>query len=54
MGGTGFSSVSEFIAFARRTVASSGEEAGGNRLTADGVRAVRERLGRLGYLKEKE
>ncbi|HID18190.1 TPA: hypothetical protein EYP27_01455 [Candidatus Bathyarchaeota archaeon] len=47
--GTGFSSVTEFIVFVMRTLASGGrlEE---DRLTSEEVRAVRERLKKLGYL----
>ena len=52
--GTGFSSVNEFIVFVMRTLASSGELRGEDRLTAEEVRAIRERLRRLGYLKEEE
>jgi Arc/MetJ-type ribon-helix-helix transcriptional regulator len=51
---TGFSSVSEFIIFVLRTLASSGEIKHDDRLTADEVKAIRERLIRLGYLKEEE
>lgn len=50
--GTGFSSVSEFIVFVMRTLASSGEIKGEDKLTAAEIRAIRERLERLGYLKE--
>lgn len=52
--GTGFSSVNEFIVFVMRTLASSGEIKGEDRLTAEEVRSIRERLQRLGYLKEEE
>ncbi|MFC1999216.1 CopG family transcriptional regulator [Chloroflexota bacterium] len=52
--GTGFSSVNEFIVFVMRTVASGGEITGEDRLTAKEVAAIRERLKRLGYLKEEE
>ena len=52
--GTGFSSVNEFIVFVMRTLASTGEIKGEDRLTAEEVRAIRERLKRLGYLKEEE
>ena len=48
--GTGFSSVTEFIVFVMRNLASSGEIRGGDRLTEEEIRAIRERLGRLGYL----
>ena len=52
--GTGFSSVSEFIVFVMRTLAMGGEVKGEDRLTADEVKAIRERLIKLGYLKEGE
>lgn len=52
--GTGFSSVNEFIVFVMRTLASSGEIKDEDRLTAEEVRAIRDRLQRLGYLKEEE
>jgi len=52
--GTGFSSVTEFIVFVMRTLASGGEISGEDRLTQEEVRAIRERLRRLGYLKEGE
>ena len=48
--GTGFSSVTEFIVFVMRNLASSGEIRGRDRLTEEEIRAIRERLGRLGYL----
>ena len=50
--GTGFSSVTEFIVFVMRTLASSGEIRGEDKLTAEEVRTIRERLRKLGYLKE--
>jgi metal-responsive CopG/Arc/MetJ family transcriptional regulator len=52
--GTGFSSVNEFIVFVMRTLVSSGEIKDEDRLTAEEVRSIRERLQRLGYLKEEE
>ena len=52
--GTGFSSVNEFIVFVMRTLASSGEIKGEDRLTAEEVRSIRERLKKLGYLKGEE
>ena len=52
--GTGFSSVNEFIVFVMRNLASSGEIKGEDNLTAEEVRAIRERLKKLGYLKEEE
>ena len=51
---TGFSSVNEFIVFVMRTLALGGEVKQEDRLTAEEVRAIRERLSRLGYLKEEE
>ena len=51
---TGFSSVNEFIVFVMRTLASGGEIKGEDRLTAEEVRSIRERLKKLGYLKEEE
>lgn len=50
--GTSFSSVSEFIVFVLRSLVMGGEIKGEDRLTAEEVRAIRERLRRLGYLKE--
>ena len=52
--GTGFSSVNEFIVFVMRTLASGGEIKGEDRLTAEEVRSIRERLKKLGYLKGEE
>ena len=52
--GTGFSSVTEFIVFVMRNLASAGEISGEERLTAEEVKAIRERLRRLGYLEEGE
>jgi Arc/MetJ-type ribon-helix-helix transcriptional regulator len=48
--GTGFSSVTEFIVFVMRTLASSGKIKEEDTLTEEEVKAVRERLRRLGYL----
>ena len=48
--GTGFSSVTEFIVFVMRNLASGGEIRGEDRLTEEEVTAIRERLRRLGYL----
>ena len=50
--GTGFSSVNEFIIFVMRTLASGGDIIGDDKLTASEVKAIRERLKKLGYLKE--
>ncbi len=49
---TGFSSVTEFIVFVMRTLAMGGPVSASDRLTAEEVRAIRERLRKLGYLKE--
>lgn len=49
---TGFSSVNEFIVFVMRTLASGGKISSEDTLTAEEVKAIRERLRRLGYLKE--
>jgi len=48
--GTGFSSVTEFIVFAMRTLASTGKINEEDRLTEDEVKIIKERLKRLGYL----
>jgi metal-responsive CopG/Arc/MetJ family transcriptional regulator len=48
--GTGFSSVTEFIVFVMRDLASGGDIKGEDKLTEEEVRAIRERLRRLGYL----
>lgn len=48
--GTGFSSVTEFVVFVMRNLASSGEIKGEDKLTEEEVRTIRERLRRLGYL----
>ncbi len=47
---TGFSSVTGFIVFVMRSLASSGDIKGEDKLTEEEVRAIRERLRRLGYL----
>jgi hypothetical protein len=48
--GTGFSSVTEFIVFVMRSLASSGDVSGEDTLTEEEVKTIRERLRRLGYL----
>ena len=48
--GTGFSSVTEFIVFVMRSLASSGKIKEEDKLTEGEVKAIRERLRRLGYL----
>jgi len=50
--GTGFSSVTEFVVFVLRSLASTGEIQSEDSLTAEEVKAIRERLKKLGYLKE--
>jgi len=52
--GTGFSSVTEFIVFVMRSLASGSEIKVNDKLTAEEVKAVRERLKILSYLKEEE
>ena len=47
---TGFSSVTEFIVFVMRTIASAGKIAEEDKLTEDEVKIIKERLKRLGYL----
>ena len=47
---TGFSSVTEFVVFVMRNLASSGDIKGEDKLTEEEVRAIRDRLRRLGYL----
>jgi len=48
--GTGFSSVNEFIVFVMRTLAMSGNVKDEDKLTEEEIKAIRERLRRLGYL----
>ncbi|UCG95429.1 MAG: CopG family transcriptional regulator [archaeon] len=48
--GTGFSSVNEFVVFVVRNVASGGRIKDEDKLTANEIRKVRERLKKLGYL----
>ncbi len=48
---TGFSSVTEYIVFVMRTLASI-ESDKDKQLSTEEVRAIKERLRRLGYLKE--
>lgn len=47
---TGFSSVTEFVVFVMRNVASGGRIKDEDKLNADEIRKVRERLKKLGYL----
>lgn len=48
--GTGFSSVTEFIVFVMRTLASTGKIDEDDKLTEDEVKIIKDRLKRLGYL----
>lgn len=48
--GTGFSSVTEFIVFVMRTLASTGKIDEEDRLTEEEVQIIKDRLKRLGYL----
>jgi Arc/MetJ-type ribon-helix-helix transcriptional regulator len=48
--GTGFSSVTEFITFVLRNLVAGGNIKGEDKLTEEEVKAIRERLRRLGYL----
>ncbi len=48
--GTGFSSVTEFVVFVMRSVASAQAVEGREDLTEEEISLVRERLRRLGYL----
>jgi Arc/MetJ-type ribon-helix-helix transcriptional regulator len=48
--GTGFASVTEFVVFVMRSLASTGHLRNGDSLTDDEIAVVRERLKRLGYL----
>jgi hypothetical protein len=48
--GTGFLSVTEFIIFVMRTIASGGAITEHDRLTDNEIRTIKERLKRLGYL----
>ena len=50
--GTGFSSVTEFMVFVMRTLVSDTGITTEDKLMADEVRQIRERLRRLGYLEE--
>ena len=47
---TGFSSVTEFIVYAMRNIASGGRLKGRDQLTEEEIRKVRERLRKLGYI----
>ncbi|KYC53472.1 MAG: Ribbon-helix-helix protein, copG family [Candidatus Methanofastidiosum methylothiophilum] len=47
---TGFSSVTEFIVFVMRSLAAGGNIKSKDKLTEEEVKAIRERLKKLGYL----
>jgi Arc/MetJ-type ribon-helix-helix transcriptional regulator len=47
---TGFSSVSEFIVFTMRMLASAGKIKEDSKLTQDEIKVIRDRLKKLGYL----
>jgi Arc/MetJ-type ribon-helix-helix transcriptional regulator len=47
---TGFSSVTEFIVFVMRSLAGGGNIKTEDKLTEEEVKAIRERLKKLGYL----
>ena len=51
---TGFSSVNEFIVFVMRTLAMGGDIDGQDKLTTREIQSIKNRLTRLGYLKEQE
>lgn len=48
--GTGFSSVTEFIVFIMRTVASTGDIKDENALSEKEIQIIKDRLKKLGYL----
>ena len=48
--GTGFSSVSEFIVFTMRVLASTGKLREESKLTGEEVNIIKERLRKLGYI----
>jgi Arc/MetJ-type ribon-helix-helix transcriptional regulator len=50
IGGTGFNSVTDFIVYVLRDIASSHGRTEGESLTKDEIRFIRERLKSLGYL----
>ena len=52
--GTGFSSVTEFIVFAMRSIVPGGEIKATDSLTEEEISSVKERLKKLGYLKEEQ
>lgn len=52
--GTGFSSVNEFIVFVMRSVASGSGIRTEDNLTTEEVKTIRDRLRKLGYLREQQ
>jgi Arc/MetJ-type ribon-helix-helix transcriptional regulator len=50
IGGTGFNSVTDFIVYVLRDIASAHKRAEDEPLTQDEIRLIRERLKSLGYL----
>ena len=48
--GTGFSSTTEFIVFAMRTLASTGNIKEDDKLTEQEIQIIKDRLKKLGYL----
>jgi len=48
--GTGFSSVTDFVVFVMRTLAASGRVSEEDKLTDTEIKAIKDRLRRLGYL----
>lgn len=49
IGGTGFSSVTEFIVYVMRDLVSAGPNKGTDSLTDNEIRSIKERLKKLGY-----
>jgi Arc/MetJ-type ribon-helix-helix transcriptional regulator len=47
--GTGFSSVTEFIVYVMRSLASAASEKEPDNLTSDEIQSIKERLKKLGY-----
>jgi hypothetical protein len=49
IGGTGFSSVTEFVVYVMRSLASTGPEKSLDNLTSEEIQSIKERLKKLGY-----
>jgi Arc/MetJ-type ribon-helix-helix transcriptional regulator len=47
---SGFNSVTDFIVYVMRDIASTGTREGGDRLTSEEIEQIRRRLKNLGYL----